>query len=272
MPELPEVKTVVKHLNNHIINQTIIDVIINKPKLIKEIDGKKFKEMVINKKIKNIENYGKFIVFGFNDDLIMLSHLRMEGKYRIENSFNNIQTHDYIIFKLANKNYLIYNDSRQFGTFHLRNKDNYKKTNPLVKVAPEPHQIYIDDVYKKIQKKRISIKSALLDQTIMAGLGNIYVNEVLWKVKINPEKKTQLITLDELTHIINTSICILDQATALGGTTIKSFISFDKNVGQYQQFLQVHNKFNQPCARCQTLISKKSVGGRGTYYCPKCQF
>ncbi len=271
MPELPEVKTVVKHLKQRIINQIIIDVIINQPKLIKEISQEKFKEKLINKQIKMIKNYGKFIVFNLNDELMMLSHLRMEGKYRIEQNTNYFQNHDHIIFKLSNNSYLIYNDTRQFGTFHLRNKNNYKTIDPLKKIAQEPKNIKIDELYKKLQRKNIAIKNVLLDQTIMSGLGNIYVNEVLWKVKINPEKKAKLITQNDLTQIVKVAINILQKATQLGGTTINSFISFDKTEGQFQNFLQVHNKIKQPCPRCQTLIMKKIVGGRGTYYCPRCQ-
>lgn len=271
MPELPEVKTVVKHLNANVLWQTIDDVVINKSKLVKEISSEKFTQQIVNKQIEKIHNHGKFIVFHLSDNIVMLSHLRMEGKYRVIKNKQKTAIHDHIIFKLKNGDSLVYNDSRQFGTFHLRTNANYKLINPLAKIAQEPKNINIKDLYEKLQKKHIAIKTALLDQTIVAGLGNIYVNELLWQVKLNPQTKCHLISQQKLQEILRVATLILDKATKLGGSTIKSFVSFDKNEGQFQKFLQVHNKYNHPCSRCQSLIAKKSVNGRGTYFCPKCQ-
>lgn len=276
MPELPEVKTVINHLKTKIINWTVTDIFINKEKLIKEIEPSNFKKMLINRTINSLENVGKFIVFKFDHDLVLLSHLRMEGKYRLENDLLHLNAHDHLIFKIKNEQeksekYLIYNDTRQFGTFHLRTNDNYLTLLPLKKIAPEPALVNIDKIYKKLQSKKIAIKTALLDQTLIAGLGNIYVNEVLWTVKINPDKTANSLSFEQVEEIIKVADTILKQATKLGGTTIKSFLAFDKTAGNFQKFLNVHNKTGEPCKRCFALIAKKLVNQRGTYYCAVCQ-
>ncbi len=177
MPELPEVRTVCKILNEKLKAKTIEDVIVKKPKLIKEVSPEKFRSTLLNKTINSVSNRGKFIVFHLSDETIILSHLRMEGKYHFEKLVN--EKHDHVVFNFTDGTSLYYNDTRQFGTFHLRKNGNYFTINPLKKMGPEPIDAEIKLLYSALIKKNISIKTALLDQTFLSGLGNIYVDEVL---------------------------------------------------------------------------------------------
>lgn len=269
MPELPEVRVVSTRLNKEIASKTITNVIVNLPKLIKNESKAMFIKKLTGKKILKVSNHGKFIVFYLEDDLILLSHLRMEGKYRVS-ELNDIQKHDYVIFELDNKK-LIYSDTRQFGTFHIKHKSDYLLTQPLNKMGEEPQNTDAETLYKRFAKKSIAIKTALLDQTLLVGLGNIYVNEVLWWEKIDPKRKTNEITLKQLKSILKKSAEVMDHSTSLGGTTIHSFKSFNEQTGSYQDELKVHGRENKKCFRCKKMIKKTKVNGRGTYYCEKCQ-
>lgn len=267
MPELPEVRTVCKALEKTLKNKVIKSIQVKKEKLIKDVSAKEFENTLVNKRILSIDNKGKFIVFHLSDDTIMLSHLRMEGKYHFEEWENS--KHDHVEFTFSDNTKLYYNDTRQFGSFHLRTTKNYLTVKPLSEMGPEPLEANIEDIYEKLQHKKTPIKTSLLDQTLLSGLGNIYVDEVLWSAKIHPMTASNKVTKNKLKEILNFAAQILEAATKAGGTTIRSYTSIDTTNGGYQDFLNVHTKAGSACPRCKTKIEKIKVNGRGTYYCPK---
>lgn len=269
MPELPEVRNVVKAMDKALQNKTIKDIVINKEKLIKDLAPKDFENALKNKKIIKISNIGKFIIFFLSDDLVLLSHLRMEGKYHTSEWENN--KHDHIIFNFSDGTKLYYNDTRQFGTFNLRNTSNYLSVRPLVDMGKVPSETDAKALFNKIKNRKVPIKLLLLDQSLLAGLGNIYVDEVLWKVKVHPETPSNKISLNKLEEILEASTEIMDKATLMGGSSIRTYSSFEGIKGHYQDELKIHMQINKPCFRCKTKIEKIKVGGRGTYYCPTCQ-
>jgi formamidopyrimidine-DNA glycosylase len=271
MPELPEVKTVVKGLNQLILNKTIKNIVILREKIIKEISPKQFKETLIGLKVKKVTNKGKFIIFHFNNkNILMLSHLRMEGKYFYFDHNTKPEKHIHVIFKFTDDSELQYKDTRVFGTFHIR-KNNYKTVLPLSKLANEPKNTEPKILYNRIKNRRIAIKSILIDQTILVGLGNIYVDEVLFAAKIDPTRPCNTITLKELNLIIKYASSILKEATRQGGSSIMSYTSINNQKGTYQNFLKVHTQKGKPCVKCKKVIEKIKVNGRGTYYCTNCQ-
>lgn len=269
MPELPEVRTVSGSLNKEVRGNTIKGIKVFLPKLIKNQSKDMFIKKLKGKRIESVSNYGKFIIFNLSNKTNLVSHLRMEGKYRVEQDLNKGK-HDHVIFDLGNK-YLIYSDTRQFGTFHyFQNEDIYSLA-PLGKMAKEPQETNATELFKRLQRKSIAIKTALLDQTLLVGLGNIYVNEVLWWEKISPTRKSNEITLAELKRLLKRSAIVMDESTEMGGTTIHSFKSFNETSGNYQSKLKVHGKEGFKCFRCKKPILKNRVNGRGTYYCSHCQ-
>ena len=267
MPELPEVETVIRTLKKKIIGQKIEDIDIRYPKMILE-DSLQFKNKLINKTFKDILRKGKFIIFVL-DDIYLISHLRMEGKFFLEEKNSMDNKHIHIIFKLSDYD-LYYQDVRKFGIMVTKTLSTLYDTPPLDHVANDPIEgIDISYVYNKLLKKKNSIKEALLDQSLISGLGNIYVDEVLFLSNIDPRRKAYQISMDELNKIVLNSKNIFLKSIELGGTTIKSFTSSKGHSGHFQNELLVHTK--EICPNCHNKLEIIKIGGRSTYFCINCQ-
>lgn len=268
MPEIAEVRTVAKTLNKQLANQTIKDINIIYNNI---IDGSidEFKDILIGKKINKVMNYGKYLFFDLGDKTL-ISHLRMEGKYFIKNNEEVIEKHEHVIFIFADFS-LRYHDTRKFGRMKVVDTKDLFNTKEISKLGIEPDDERLTKtyLYEKIHKKNIPIKTLLLDQSIINGLGNIYADEVLYASSINPLKKGSEITLDECEQIRKSAKDIISLATKLGGTTIRSYTSSLGVKGNYQDHLKIHTK--KQCLRCHENVEKIRVGGRGTYYCKNCQ-
>lgn len=270
MPELPEVKTVVKDLNSEIKNLKIVDVKVNLEKMIKDVSISEFKNFLKNETIKEVENYGKHIIFKLTNNKNLLSHLRMTGKYFTSNKNRNNLKHDHVIFKL-DKKVLYYNDSRKFGTFHIKKDSDLLNTNPLNKVGKEPDKIDAKVLFKQTKNKTIPVKTFLLDQSYIAGLGNIYACEALYFAKIDPFRKVNSLKISELEEILKYSSKVMNKATELGGSSVDSYARLNGVSGGYQTHLKVYGKAGESCEVCKTKIKKEIINQRMTYFCPTCQ-
>ena len=269
MPELPEVETVRRVLRKDLINLKIVDIKIKYKNIINN-DLNYFIDNVKGKTIIDINRYAKFLIFVLNDGFF-ISHLRMEGKYfYLNNDIDN--KHIHVIFYLSNGYKLYYQDVRKFGRMEYKTKDELYKTEPLSKIGYDPileNGYDLDKIYNEIHNKRIEIKTTLLDQSIIAGLGNIYVDEVLFKSKINPHKESNKITKEEVNLLILNTKDILNNAIINKGTTIRSYTSSLGVIGNYQNYLLVHTKTN--CPNCNNKLIVDKIDGRSTYYCKLCQ-
>ncbi len=270
MPEIAEVTTVANTLKKQVLNKKIIDVIVNYSNML-ECSEDYFKKCLIGNEIKDIKNKGKWLIFYLND-YCLLSHLRMEGKYFIKNHDDEVLKHEHIIIKFADFD-LRYHDVRKFGKMNVIPLKKIDTIECLAKLGPEPFDKNLTKEYlfNCIHKRKNAIKTLLLDQTIINGLGNIYANEVLYEAGIDPSRLGSTIKLAECEKIIEASRKIIDKAILMGGTTIKSYTSSLGVTGQYQKYLKVHKKENEKCLKCNTPIKKIKLNGRSTYYCPKCQ-
>lgn len=272
MPELPEVETVKEALKLRLNKRKIIKARILWDNIIAYPSKEQFIKEIANQCINDVKRRGKFLIFDL-DDYYLLSHLRMEGKYFFKNKNDIINKHEHVIFELDNDTELRYMDTRKFGKMYLIKKDDIDKIGPLVELGLEPwdDKLTYEYLLDKYKNKKLPIKSVLLDQSIIVGIGNIYADEILFLSRINPLKKCNLITSDEANRIIKYTREVLEAAIKKGGTTIKSYSSVDGVHGLFQNELFVHGKDNGTCTECHTKIEKIKVGGRGTYYCPKCQ-
>lgn len=270
MPELPEVETVKNGLIKKVKNKKITNCQILYHGIIAYPTPEEFIKNITNQTIQDIKRRGKFLMF-ILDDYYLISHLRMEGKYFIKDKTEKINKHDHVIFTLNNKEQLRYNDTRKFGKMHLVKNDELDIT-PIAKLGLEPWDEDLNITYlkEKLNKKK-AIKTLLLDQSIIAGIGNIYADEILFLSKINPEAKGNSLTDKNLSDIIENTKIILEKAIASGGTTIHTYTAVDGITGRFQQELLVHGKKDELCPNCQTKIIKIVVNTRGTYYCPNCQ-
>lgn len=269
MPEIAEVETVRRTLLKRIIHKKITSIDIIYPGII-ENDLNYFKENLINDEFIDIKRIGKWLIFETNNKYL-LSHLRMEGKYFIKDKNLPIEKHEHIIFYFDDSSTLRYHDTRKFGKMILINKEDLYTTKEISKQGIEPLSNKLSSAYllNNFKNKKIPIKTILLDQTIISGLGNIYADEVLFSSNINPLKKACDITKDEADRIIDSSNSIISKAIECGGTTIKSYTSSLGVYGSYQEYLCVHRK--TICPICNSKIERIKVGGRSTYFCPNCQ-
>ncbi len=271
MPEIAEVETVRNTLKSMILNKKIVDVNIIYPKII-ESNISDFKNILIGREFVDIDRIGKWLMFDLND-YYLLSHLRMEGKYFVKKSTDEIIKHEHIIISFDDGTDLRYHDTRKFGRMNLVKKSDIDKVEAIKKqgIEANSNKLTKEYLYDKIHKKNIPIKSLLLDQTIISGLGNIYANEVMFDARINPSRLGKDISLNECDLIVKASKKIIDAAIKDGGTTIKSYTSSLGVTGRFQQHLMVHKREGEECKVCGTLIENIKIGGRSTYFCPKCQ-
>lgn len=272
MPELPEVETVKETLKRKVLNNEIIGVDILWDGIIAEPDISTFKKNIKNQTIRDITRRGKWLVFHL-DDYYLLSHLRMEGKYFLRKSSDEIKKHEHVIFHFKDNTDLRYHDVRKFGKMHLVKKEEFNDYEVVKELGLEPWDKGLDNKYlkDKYKLKKLPIKTVILDQSIIVGIGNIYADEILFLSGINPLAKANTLSSKKLDLIIENTKKTLDKAISEGGTTIRSYTSDEGVSGRFQNNLYVHQRKDEKCLNCGETIKKIRVGGRGTYYCPKCQ-
>lgn len=270
MPELPEVEVVRQTLQKSLIGKTILKIECLYPKII-DGDISLFQSNLEHKKIIDIKRYAKYLIF-IVEDGAFISHLRMEGKYYyVPKEDHKDFHHVHVVFHLDDGYDLLYADVRKFGRMEYKKIEDIYSTLPLSKIGVEANSIQYDlnALALKFQNKTKTVKELLLDQTIISGLGNIYVDEVLFQSSISPLTKGFALSCDDIQRIMESSYKILNHAIELKGTTIRSYTSSLGVQGGYQNFLQVHTL--PVCKKCNKEITKIKIGGRTTYYCSTCQ-
>ena len=288
MPELPEVEVVKRSLVNKIQNSIVKAVKINDGRLRYRVDKNKIKK-IIGLRIKKISRRSKYILFFFNNNTVMIIHLGMTGKLFFINQKNTKyktsfyydinedkdKKHDRVIFYLSRNQKLIYNDVRKFGFIKLVKNINLDQNSHLKNLGPEPLKKHFNLNYFKLYiiNKNRTIKDILMDQKFISGLGNIYVNEILFFSGIRPKKKVKDLSEIEIRKIIKFTKKILSKAIALGGSSIKNFSSDDGKKGLFQQQFCVYGKKGEKCLKksCGSNIIKIAISNRATFYCDKCQ-
>jgi formamidopyrimidine-DNA glycosylase len=273
MPELPEVETVRRTLEVLTIGKEIKEVSIFWPKMIKTPNEvEQFNDALKGQTIKEVGRRGKFLIF-YTDDYALVSHLRMEGKYGLFSSEEPVEKHTHVIFHFTDGKELRYKDVRKFGTMHLYAKGAEFDTQPLADLGPEPFSddFSVEWLSEKLKRTNRKIKPALLDQKILVGLGNIYVDEALFRAKIHPERIANSLSPEEEAVLYKEIVSTLSEAVEKGGSTIRSYVNSQGQIGMFQLQLFVYGRKNEPCKNCGTPLEKTVVGGRGTHYCPSCQ-
>ncbi len=274
MPELPEVETVRKGLERLVVGKTIDTVTVLWPRIIELPEVPLFQAFLSGQEIIGVQRRGKFLILKLTDfDLV--SHLRMEGKYEY---FPSAQTaiqdkHTHVIFQMQDGSQLQYRDVRKFGRMALVPKNQSSEYKGIKQLGPEPLSHDFDKIafQEALKKKTMAIKPLLLNQKIVVGLGNIYVDEALWLASIHPERLASSLTERETSLLYESIIAVLGQAVEAGGTTIRTYANALGEAGTFQVSLQVYGQTGQPCTRCQTPIQKIKVAQRGTHFCPTCQ-
>ena len=271
MPELPEVETIVRYLNSSIANKTIKNIRLFREKNILT-GAKEFIPSLIGETFLSVSRRAKYLVFHLTNNKVIVSHLRMEGKYFLIKTTPEIKKHDLLIYDFTDGTSLVYNDVRKFGTIELWHENDYLSSPSLVSLGGEPFSYDENEFYKKlIGHKKTPIKEELLDQKLIVGIGNIYASEILFEAKINPRRLASDINFAEAKNILSITQKILSEAIKEGGSTIRSYHPQEGVSGKMQNNLKVYGKENELCPNCGTPIRRIFMGGRSTFYCPHCQ-
>ncbi len=268
MPELPEVENVRLQLEKVLVNKTIDEVTFLVPKALKNISLTEFIARTQKKQIIAVRRFAKYLIFETETDYIV-SHLRMEGKWNIFEPKKDSFPHTLVSFLLSDKKILVFQDFRKFATIEIFSKNDYSinQIRLAKKVALEPWELSFETFYHNVSKRNKAIKAILLDQSIIAGIGNIYADEILFQARILPMRKGKDLSKQEIKLLLEAAIDILQASIKLGGTSIRTYESLNGIKGQFQNHLKVHTKEGQNCFDGRHFVKKIKVSGRGTYYC-----
>ncbi|MFD1392754.1 bifunctional DNA-formamidopyrimidine glycosylase/DNA-(apurinic or apyrimidinic site) lyase [Lacticaseibacillus jixianensis] len=274
MPELPEVENVRRGLAHLIVGKTVQTITTDWEKIL--IGGvQHFNQQLTGATITGIDRRGKYLLLRFDNGKTLVSHLRMEGKYQLAlNKQDPPARFWHVSFTFTDASQLRYLDMRKFGRMQLVATGSEETVVPgLAKMGPEPTPATFDAeaFYQTVHKRKAPIKSVILDQSVVAGVGNIYADESLWLSRLNPAQPAATLTRKEAFQLHDQIIAELAKAIRLGGTSVHSFVDADGHRGAMQDQLHVYDREGTPCDRCQTTIVKIKVGQRGTHYCPQCQ-
>lgn len=271
MPELPEVETVRATLEVQLGHPKIIGVDVFWENILPQ-GSESFKQEIMNQTIREYKRRGKYLMFVLDRDML-IAHLRMEGKFYIYDQPTMKDKHTHLIFHFEDGRELHYNDTRKFGRMEIYPLDQEENYPMLKNTGLDAFDERLDALalYKKWHPKKLPLKAMLLDQTFLAGIGNIYADEICFACGLHPKTPVNHCSKKDFENILYHTRRILTGAIKAGGTTIRSYTSSLGVTGLFQLKLKVHAKEGEPCPICQTPIEKIKVIGRGTCLCTKCQ-
>ena len=267
MPELPEVETIVKDLAPKIVGKKIINVYSDTKSKAQAI---KIQKHLKNKNITSLTRYGKYIFFQIQKDFFLIAHLRMTGKFVYPADDKNQSAHQRITFILDNGKKLAFCDVRRFGTFEIFLKKEYFLQEKKLGVDALSDKFQFSLFFNLLKLSNSPIKNFLLNQQKIAGIGNIYACEILYKSKIFPYQKASTLTKQQAKKLFKDIQTILKLAIKKAGTSISDYTRIDEKTGEFQKFLKVYQRKGEKCFICKEKIQKDSFS-RSTYYCPSCQ-
>jgi formamidopyrimidine-DNA glycosylase len=271
MPELPEVETIVQGLSSRIIDKTIIAIKSTYPQIVRD-DFNEFKKNVIDKTIVNISRHGKYLFLHLNNKTIVVVHLRMTGQIFVTDKDSVIDKHTHLeLFFADSEQKVIYRDIRKFGRFELIHSNRYEAYIKNKKLAVDALAISLSEFEKNLCGKKKILKAVLLDQSVIAGIGNIYVDEILFRERLSPETMVSSLSKQKIKSLLQSIKDILNAAVIKKGTSFSDYVDAIGQKGKFQYELKVYQQQGKPCDFCGTTIVREKLAGRGTHYCPKCQ-
>lgn len=273
MPELPEVQTVLDTLAYQMGNPVIEKIEVFWENIIHG-DTQAFVQGLQGKRIEHYARLGKYLCFDCGE-VMWIAHLRMEGKFYLQDPQEPYdQKHVHVIFHLDDGRQLRYHDTRKFGRMYLYDHAEQLHDYPCfahVGLDAFDERLTAEYVYHRLHPRSITLKQALLDQSAIAGIGNIYADEICFALRLHPKTRVSRMRKKDFAALIKEMRRILRGAVDAGGTTIRSYTSALGVDGRFQLQLRVHDKKGERCPLCGAVIKKITVGGRGTYYCEQCQ-
>jgi formamidopyrimidine-DNA glycosylase len=270
MPELPEVENLSQGLAAQVLGLTIEDVRCHFPAVV-DPDPDRFAEAVRGRSFENLRRHGKYLFFRLSGDVTLALHLRMTGQLLLIPKVQSVDKHTHLeVFLESQEMKIVFRDVRKFGRLKLL-EGGVEEFVREKKLGPDALGISAVQLYSSLRKTGRCIKAALLDQTVVAGLGNIYTDEILFREQISPLSPACALDSERTASLLRSVHRILRTAIRSKGTTISDYVDSRGEKGSFQNALMVYGREGQPCSRCGTSIVKTRVAGRGTYFCPACQ-
>ncbi|MGH1404301.1 MAG: bifunctional DNA-formamidopyrimidine glycosylase/DNA-(apurinic or apyrimidinic site) lyase [Alphaproteobacteria bacterium] len=275
MPELPEVETVMRGLEKSALNHVVSHVKVNRYDLRVPVPAD-LGQSVTGGRITKFQRRGKYILVHFDRDVSLIIHLGMSGRMRIFASAAQYEPrkHDHIIMTMDNDVCIAFEDPRRFGMFYYVGQDQWSRQSPFDRMGPEPLDNWnADQLHAALDRRKSPIKNALLDQRIVAGLGNIYVCEALHRARISPFCLASDISHHQAEGLIPIICDILKDAIKSGGSTLKDYQHTDGSLGYFQHSFRVYDREGEPCTHkeCAGVVERAVQSGRSTFYCSTCQ-
>jgi formamidopyrimidine-DNA glycosylase len=272
MPELPEVESIKLTLAKNALGKKIIAVKIFWPPVAISMPDRNFAEQVQESVIEHFGRRGKYLLIGLSNGLTMIAHFRMTGRLVYYAEKQPVTKHTHVVFYL-DEGELHYADTRKFGRIQLVPTQEAAATPSLAKLGPEPlaATFTFDQLGQRLARKKSSIKAALLDQTVLAGLGNIYADEALFRAGIRPGRSTQSLKVSEIILLYNAICEVLTAGINARGTSFRDYRDADGKLGLFQEKLLVYGRGGQACKVCGQQLARERIVGRTTVYCPQCQ-
>ncbi|MGQ9824168.1 MAG: bifunctional DNA-formamidopyrimidine glycosylase/DNA-(apurinic or apyrimidinic site) lyase [Desulfotomaculales bacterium] len=273
MPELPEVETIKRTLKGKLEGLSFTGVEVFLPKIIKSPVLEVFNSLLPGKKIKKLDRRGKYLIIHLSENFALVVHLRMSGSLIYTEPGTAFAPHTHVVFHLSNGSQLRYTDLRQFGQIYLLEESGLASLAGLNGLGPDPFDPrFTREFFKKgLKQRRSMLKPLLLDQSFVAGIGNIYADEVLFRARIHPRRQSHTLTSREASRLYHVIREVLEEAIENRGTSIRDYVDGEGKEGNYQNMLKVHNREGKACPKCGKTIVRFRLGGRSTYYCPGCQ-
>jgi len=272
MPELPEVETVRRGLENAL-SGAIIESVQLKRKNLRVAFPANLAKALTGRTIRSIERRAKYLLFRLDSEDVLIAHLGMSGRFLINlTEPKKFSPHDHLIIRLEDGRTLIFNDARRFGLMTITQSKKVEKHPLLTHLGPEPLDKDFSSSYlkSKLANRRSAIKPVLMDQHLVVGIGNIYASEALFDAGINP-KRMACDVADKASVIIKSIHKVLDAAIASGGSSLRDFMNIEGSAGYFQHAFFVYGREGKPCLKCRTPIKAIRQSGRSTFFCPKCQ-
>jgi formamidopyrimidine-DNA glycosylase len=265
MPELPEVETIKRELEKAILGKKIKEVYIHRATVIRQPSPEKFKKELEGAIFKNVLRKAKVLILELDNGKSLVIHLKMTGQLIYPGDGKKSR----VTFKLSDGKTLDFNDQRLFA--ELRLLDNWRDLKFIQGLGPEPFDITPEQFKEMLSKKKTKIKPLLMDQAFISGIGNLYAAEALFRARVRPERPASSLSDKEKGTLFKEIKDTLNEAVKYKGSSVDQYVQLSGEKGDYVKHHKVYGREREPCLICKTPIRRISLGGRGTYFCPKCQ-
>ena len=273
MPELPEVETIAADLRPHLVGRTFLRCELRFPTIVRHPEPEAFIDSIVGMRVTSVGRRGKYILIRLEDDLVLVVHLGMSGQLRLVDPSTPMSLHTHVVFDLDDGMQLRYRDPRRFGRLLLGTESALLEARAMPPLGPEPIDpgFGADDLYQRFRNRKALIKAVLLDQSTIAGVGNIYADESLYRARVRPDRVARSLSKGSVRRLHEALRLSLLIAIQNRGSSVDTYRDAWGEIGQQQEKLQVYGRAGEPCFTCGRPLSLVRIAGRSSVFCRRCQ-